>query len=496
MSLLLLACAPDYENSDVKFVGVGYDPEEIAPPSEPSGGILEYSWVNFAGAALNLAAMGFSSFDPIGPDMAGFAPPYTAVNAFGYIFSKTLPGAEDLGLTAPPPDVDDTCYTAYATSGPLGSFETVDVGSRIEIVSDDGTRGVTLARYPTDYPADPQDTYAFYNGFDSYRAAPVTARVPGSGNDPASMEEKVYAKASFPFGETLTIHWSGGFAPDGAPVASMPQPLSSVGTAELQLPQDPGGIMMSWNGPRYDSWGNSEGEGEVNTCLMYRRADDLDIAAADDCAGQDVTTDLNVEGQMYTGPWDTADGAVTFRWNAGDNANEVVSLSVRFLGPIDETDESFFEEYVEVDPDEGTWNSLKGGMTGDAYIPEDLDCPTGRRTPTACEDGGTWGLDDSLYSWDGELAPWMRGDPNNKVVEVTCRLKDDGEFTLDNARLEDALTYARAHSAAGAIFYFARGIQLDLTAPDAADSYQQRHSITPVKVASRAVDVGRFWYEE
>ena len=82
------------------------------------------------------------------------------------------------------------------------------------------------------------------------------------------------------------------------------------------------------------------------------------------------------------------------------------------------------------------------------------------------------------------------------MVEVTCRLKDDGDFILTNEILADAVTYAKAHSAVGSVFYFARGIEKDLTVPDAADSYQQRHAITPVKVATRAVDVGRFWYEE
>jgi hypothetical protein len=495
ITLLLAACAPDYENADVKIVGIGYNPEEIGPPSEPAGGILEYSWVNFAGAALNLGVMGFSSYDPIGPENAGYHAPYAAVNAFGYIFSHKLPGAQDLGLTAPPPEVDDACYTAFSPSGPLGSFETVDVGSRIDITNDEGTHGVTLSRIPGDYPANSQDAYTFYNGFDLWRTEPVVAKVPGDNNKPSSMTDVIHLKASFPFGETLNVSWPGGFAPDGAPMASMPQPLASVGEAKVTLPQEIGGVMMEWNGPRYDSWGTAAADAPQSTCLQFRSDESLQPSSASDCDGKDVTTESGYSGQMYTGPWDTTDGQVAFRWTPGSNPDEVVSLNVRFLGPIDQTDEGFFEEVIEVDPDakaKGSWNAL----ASQGSVPADSECPTGRRSPTACEDGASWLLDDSIYAYDGELAPWMRGDPNNKVVEVTCRLKDDGEFVLTNEMLADAITYARAHSAAGSIFYFARGLETDMTVPDAADSYKQRHSITPVKVATRAVDVGRFWYEE
>ena len=43
-------------------------------------------------------------------------------------------------------------------------------------------------------------------------------------------------------------------------------------------------------------------------------------------------------GQIYTGPWDTSDGKVLFRWNPGTNPDEYVSIAVRFLGPVDPAD--------------------------------------------------------------------------------------------------------------------------------------------------------------
>ena len=80
--LTLLACAPDYQDVAVKTVGVGYDPEQIGPSPTPYGGVVEYSWVNFAGGGLSLALMQLGSFDEVGPNMVGFAPPYAAVYGF------------------------------------------------------------------------------------------------------------------------------------------------------------------------------------------------------------------------------------------------------------------------------------------------------------------------------------------------------------------------------------------------------------------------------
>ena len=70
-----LSCAPEYDDVPVKLVGVGYDPDEIGPAPTPYGGVVEYSWVNFAGGGLSLALMGLGSFDEVGPQMVGYRPP-------------------------------------------------------------------------------------------------------------------------------------------------------------------------------------------------------------------------------------------------------------------------------------------------------------------------------------------------------------------------------------------------------------------------------------
>jgi len=42
------------------------------------------------------------------------------------------------------------------------------------------------------------------------------------------------------------------------------------------------------------------------------------------------------------------------------------------------------------------------------------------------------------------------------------------------------------------VFYFSRGTETEVTVPAAKDQYDQGHDISPIKVTSRAVRVGRF----
>jgi hypothetical protein len=89
----------------------------------------------------------------------------------------------------------------------------------------------------------------------------------------------------------------------------------------------------------------------------------------------------------------------------------------------------------------------------------------------------------------------LRGDPFNNVAELTCRLSDDGEFTLTAAQIEEALTYARSRDAQGVVFYLARSTEVEAQIPPAMDQYRQKLDISPIKLTSRAIDIGRFWLE-
>lgn len=502
LSLLagVVSCAPDYEDAPVKLAGVGYDPDEIGPSPTPYGGVVEYSWVNFAGGGLSLSLMGLSGFDEVGPSFAGFAPPYAAVFGFSYVFDHKLASADSLaGVSSVPPEVEDTCYTTFDASGPLGSFKTVDVGSWMEFVTtdEDGTGGLRLDRTPSEYPANPQDAFVYYIGLDYWTPAAQYGLFPATGrdaDDPASMTQKVVRRANFPFGQEVEYRFPGGLQETEVPVASLPRPSSAVGNTKYTLPQAPGGVILEWDGPVYDRYGGvaEGGEGPTSTCLTFV-APGTTPEDPTACGETTVVSATEAIGQIYTGPWDAADEKVTFRWATGeeDDVDDFVSIAVRFLGPVDRSDPDFMENVVMVEPTADAEQAWSRSTT----IPNSMDIPDGRRAPTACEPG-EWVFDDAYETATGELAPALRGNPLHNLAEVTCRLKDDGEFDLTMAQLQDAMDYARSHGGEGAIFYFARSTEVEAAVPPAKDQYDQKLDISPIKLTSRAIDIGRFWYGE
>lgn len=451
--LLVAACAPQYDDVPVKLVGVGYNPDEIGPSPTPYGGVVEYSLVNFAGGGLSLALMSLGSFDEVGTGFAGINPPYRAVYGFSYMFDAKLSAADSLGgVTSVPPETEDTCYTTFEAAGPIGSFTTVDVGSYMEFKTADGNAGFRLDRLPGDYPANTQDAFVYYSGLDSYQSATYPGVVAANGYEPIRPE-------NFPLGQTVSFGFPGGMAPPNAPLSSLPQPSTAVGKTVVTLPQDLGPVMLSWNGPTYDSAGAMVADsGDQATCLSYN-GPSAAPATPEDCA---VPASAFGEAQIYTAPWDAADNKVAFHWVPTENSNEIVSLSVRFLGKVDRDSSSF---------------KVRDGHS-------------------SCEPG-EWVFDDASYTdKNGDYKTALRGDPMHNLAEVTCRLKDDGNFELTNAMLEEARLYAERYGAEGAVFYMARSTEADVTIPAVMNSYEQRLDVSPIKLTSRVIDIGRFWYTE
>lgn len=474
-ALLLVACIPQYEDVPTKLVGVGYNPEEIGPSPTPYGGVVEYSLVNFTGSGLSLAMMGFQSFDEIGPDMGGAQPPYRAVYGFSYMFDTKLSAADSLGgVTSVPPDTEESCYTTYEASGPIGSFTTVDVGSYMEFKSSDGKSGFRLDRLPSGYPVNMQDLFIYYSAFDTYQSASFPA-------DDGSADYSPLRPANFPMGQSMAFRFPGGMAPPEAPVSSLPQPSDAIGNTVLTLPNDLGPVMLEWSGPRYDQTGEVLADGGAQaTCFSYAAPQNAP-ESLENCQGSPGLGDP--VGQLYTGPWEAEDGAVTFRWTPNEESpNEIVSIAVRFLGPVDASDAEFQEYVVKVPPP-------------DDVVAEYGDVEDGRRAPAPCEEG-EWVFDDGLQTADGTYIPSLQGNPLHNVAEVTCRMKDDGEFQLTEAMLEEALIYARRAGAQGAVFYLARSTEAEVVVPPVMNSYEQRLEVSPVKLTSRVIDIGRFWYGE
>lgn len=438
--------------------------------------------------------LGLGDFDEVGPALAGYNPPYAAVYGFGTIFDSRVEAADSLsGVTSVPPSGDDACYATFEATGPVAPFKTADVGSVMSLLTDDGAGGLVLERLPGDYPADRQDMFVYYSANDFWSPTAQRGLMYNGEAGASGMSEIVVRRDNFPFRQEVSFSFPGALAPMDAPVASVPLPSRSQGANLFTLPQAPGGVLLSWAGPRYDSFGRALDSGGQARCLAYPTDDALAPATPIDCDAADVPpAAIELVGQMYTGPWDAEDG-VTFTWSPSGEPEEYVSLAVRFLGPIDRADPALQEDVILVTPDEAA-EAAWAQASRDGRIPAGLDAPEGRRAPAPCEQG-EWVFDDALLSHDGGLTPAMRGDPFHNMAEVTCRLADDGFFSLTAALVQEAETYARLHGAQGAVFYFARSTELEAKVPAAKDQYNQRLDISPVKVTSRAVDIGRFWFE-
>ena len=204
LALLLVGCGRDTVNSDVKMVGVGYNPDEIGPAPEAFGGIIEYNWFDFESGGLSLGFAGLLSFDEINGDM-GFAPPYSLVYGFSYLFDNKLTGAVSAGTVQPLPVKEDSCYTTFEATGPIGSFTTVDVGTSITFASTESDAEYSIGRVPADYPPETRDMFIYYSEIGGWRPEAATGLVPGDSNDPLDMTERVLRPANFPFGETMEV---------------------------------------------------------------------------------------------------------------------------------------------------------------------------------------------------------------------------------------------------------------------------------------------------
>ena len=481
--LALASCGRNASEAEVKSVGVGLNPEEIGPAPTPYGGVVEYNHVDFGGSGLPLVLTGFGGFSEVGPQLISFEPPYSAVLGFSYIFDELLPAGDTFSFIMPAaPMADDHCYTQFEANGPIGSFTTVDVGDYMEFrrASDDVTT-MKFDRVPGEYPADAQDLSIYYAALSSYAPSARTHLVPNP-EDPdnaLNMVSETYRVNNFPFGEEVTFGFPGGFSQFDQPVSSIPRPSKALPPNNLMLPEQLGDVRMSWDGPRY-AFVNQEGyvsgeSGSQETCFEFFRAPADASDSIDACANKSELPDAlftysRFKGQMYTGPWET-DGGVQFEWDPGEQDAEMV-LTVRVMGELDITDDSFSYPAVQ----------LENGEYRQAQVCEESEAST------------EFVFDEDRYTDGGQLLASLQGDPTSKMAEVTCRLKNDGDFTLTKEMLQDALDYGETRGIGGVVFYLARTTEAEATVPPAKDLYDQRHDISPVRLTARSVRIGRFWW--
>jgi hypothetical protein len=490
----LTACGLDATEADVKLAGVGLNPDEIGPKPTLAGGLVEYDWFNFAGGGLSLAALGFTSYDEVGPTITTFAPPYAVVYGLAFLFDDLVP-APDVhhGAVAVPPAVEDTCWTNTEPFSYLMA-STAEAGDKFVFSDTTGSTRFKLARNPEIYPPDPQDVFVYYISVESWHPAALSAPLPGGG-------ERVLNPANFTHGATVDFSFAGGIPPVEAPVSSIPRPSASAPHEALTLPNRASALRMSWNGPLYGPNGATGEEGPLTTCVQYHYTP-LEQAAFEALTAEEQAalckttaplpeTPAELIGQIYTGPWDTNDGSVTLHWEPGA-AGETVSFSVRFLGPLDRESEAFLRAQVPMEAPPGVqsdWDRLldRGDVEG--------GLPQGTRAPLPCDDPDEiqWVFDPSLVDANGDTNVELQGDPSVNLAEVTCRLTDDGEFTLTQEHLAGALDYAARKGSEGALFYFSRSTGVDVNVPPVRDQAGRRVETSPVLVRSNSVEIGRFW---
>lgn len=469
---LIAACGRNTENTPVRLVGVGSDPEEIGPSPTPYGGLVSYDNVELSGGGLSLAHMGLGSFSEVGPGFASFSPPYRAIVGFSYLFDQKLSAADTLTFTAPVPPVNTgTCYTTFSPQGPIGSFNTVDVGDYMEFVSTDGMKKFRMVRNPVDVPPDAQNEFVYYSSIEPWAPTARTHRVPGNdATDPRAMHEEAYLLPNYPFGEDMVYRFPGGVTRFDQPISSIPRPSSSVASADatIRLPDDLAGVQMSWNGPRFDGSGTDLGDGDQSTCLEFYGGshdapDSPEACSTPATYPTDKNSWDNFPGQIYTGPWDATDGKIELHWTPSPDG-EPVSFAVRFMAPVDETDPN--------------------------YLIAKQTNPAG----STCDDqqaATSWQFDESLRN-----EPAMEGDPFSRMVEVSCLFDDTGSAEVTVDQMGEAFAYLAAHPAGGSIFFFGRQSEIEAEVPYVKDPFDERHDVSPVLVSSKVVRVGRFHWDQ
>ncbi len=479
--LSLIGCGRNITESDVKFAGVGLNPDEIGPVPEYYGGLVELDLITFGGGGLSLGTVGFQSYDEVGPNMFGeFEPPYSLVYGLSFIFDQQVPAPDvhhgSIGI-GPELEGVDACWTNFEPFSYLMA-STVELGSELHFANEAGDVDFTVGRFPEIYPPNPQEVFVYYSQVSSYRPNPVEHWVP---LDDGTWTQEILAPANWAPGETVTMTYGGGLPPLEAPVSSIPVPSGAVDAQSFVLPNDPNGLSMEWSGEAYDHTGAPLGEQDWKTCIQYIGIPKAPGDFTADCTQLSPPVSTSqfeppaIIGQMYTGPWDTTDGSVTFKWNVDEEASgERVTINVRFLGPVDRNDEGFLEPVV---------------VNEDGSVRDPLTCD-GRA------DGLEYRFDESILDENGELPATLQGAPSEKLVEVSCSVVDDGEFQLTMEHLQSALTYAERKNAGGAVFYFSRGTDTDAVVPAVRDQAGMRRDVSPVKVRANSVTIGRFWVDE
>jgi hypothetical protein len=516
LSLVVLsaACGRQTEQADIKYVGVGQNPDDIGASPDMYGGFVEYDHVELAGGALSLASLGagFTSHDEVNPSFLYFAPPFSTIFGMGFIFQDKVPAPDaHHGLMGVAPKVPDSCWTNYQPQAFLMS-RTADVGDQVRFESaPDSETGIKnvfeIDRVPEVYPPDMQDVFVYYQGVQTWKSGTLSHYLPSDSGEPEDMLSEILRHPNYVPGSQVSFSFPGGISPAEAPVSSIPLPSSYVAeNPTLTLPDLMGGVRLSWEGPLWDSTGTQLADGGAQAACMRFFAGTADVSAEEvaACGEQPElpNTAPYIPGQVYTGPWDAEEGTVLLEWGATDEetSNGHVVLNIRLLGEVDPEDQYLVIEKVRTSAEE-TPGKIKDKWEN-AVEKETVagDLPDGFRDPLPCEDEDNveYVFNPTLGRMDEngnltDLVTTLQGDPNNLLAEVSCMLEDDGSFELTMAHIQDAYDYAQAKGFKGSLFSLGRVNNAEMTVPDVRDQNHIRREITPILLSSSAIKMGRFW---
>jgi hypothetical protein len=499
-ALAITACGRDATVTDYKLAGVGLNPEEIAPEPEDYIGFVSYDFIDFSGGTLPLGLVGLTSFTGAGPELGTFAPPYSMVVGSGFFFDSFMPAPDVLfGSFGAAPSQIGKCHTVFEPRSYLSGI--ADGGSSIDFFTESGD-GYSIGRRPLAYPPNASKVFPYYMGLSTFKSANRSWRNPESGDatDLSAWNPEEVSVNNFPFGENVSFSFKGAIASEEAGFGTIPQPYDSkVPGLTHALPAKSEGLMVSWTGTKYSGDGLVTGDGAQLVCMQFSTTGEAPSSVADCIDVIDVEPPAEGQydrGQMYTGPWDTEEG-VTIQWipsTAG--IDETVSISVRFLGSIDEEDSSFVEEVVKVKKTaqaQGSWDAA----IASGAIPEGAECPEEGSRPALPCDEFVPEFDPSLRRGENGYIPSMQGNPLNNLVETTCAVDDAaGMFVITEDILEKAIDYAKQHNAAGAIFYFNRTTKTPFSIPEVRDAYGSKKEAGEMLVVSNSVQIGRFWVQD
>lgn len=522
MLALLGGCGYETASGTYKTPGVGLNPEEIGPAPVSQGGLIEYHYIDFAGAGLPLGLTGLVSYDAIGPQALSMLPPYGMIYGQGFVLSSDIPQMDvAFGTFGSPLQTPNSCYTNYEPRAYLNTM--ADIGQAITFKGDDFE--FNLGRRPDMYPKNNQEKlFPYYSAIAAHRASPLMGLVDVGEGSFAGAERRVIRNANWKHGARVDISFPGGIPPQDSSVSSIPMPLAAAGgDTSHYLPGEPDGVMISWTGPVYDADGNVVGEGESRRCLTFadmsyqpdspedclrHNLPDASVGTASqdilDSSGAVVLKEL--KGQMYTAPWDTADGSITFSWPEGSvGVDETIVVGVRLLGPVDLDSEykQIARIPVEASPNlEARLRMLAEYGYGD---PDgEFSTETLYRDKLACESEANgdfeWTVDPTLYKVPGDpnsgYVVSLQGEPTHTVAELICNVDkaNSNSFELTQEMMSFALSYGELHGASGAVFYFARTTTKNLDTPSVRDRYGNRKDISSVRVQTSSAKLGRFWW--